>query len=205
MPSSRKYRDLRGRIRRLSITLSPKKFDPTGSYTEREIDRTSAFSVLAHAEIEWYLEEIVFETANKAYDSWRQHGLVTKPLLAVVAYAESHLGRVPQTIPTGTSSDLDDRIKKSLVWFNTYTKRSNHGIRVENILRLLLSVGISEFDIDQAWLATTNSFGQRRGEIAHTSQQVYRPPNPEDELNTVNQIVHGLKDIDGKLLNLRSQ
>ena len=205
MPSSRKYRDLRGRIRRLRINLLPKKFDPTGSYTEREIDRTSAFSVLAHAEIEWYLEEIVFETANKAYGSWHQQGLVTRPLLAMVAYVDSHLGRVPQKFPTGTSRDLDGRIKKSLDWFNAYTRGSNHGIREENILKLLLPVGISEFDIDQAWLATTSSFGKKRGEIAHTSQQVSSPPNPEDELNTVNLIVDGLKDIDNKLLDLRSQ
>ena len=203
MPTSSRYRKLRARIRKLRDHLLPKKFDPTGSYSERQIDRTAAFKLLAHAEIEWYLEEIVVETANWAFDNWQQRGLVTEPLVAMLTYVDGDLGLPPKIRPSGSNRDLDKRLETAKNRLNAYAKGNNNGIREENILRLLLSVGISEVDIDQTWLATTNSFGQRRGEIAHSSKQIYSPPNPEDELNTVNQIVNGLLDIDDKLRRFR--
>lgn len=203
MPSSQRFRDLRARIRRLRNHLLPREFDPTGTYTERQIDRASAFRVLAHAEIEWYLEEIAVETANRAFDNWQVGGTVTVTLLAMIAYTEGTLGLPPTARHSEGGSNLDQRIERAKNRFNSYAKGNNNGIREENILRLLLPVGISETDIDETWLATTNSFGQRRGDIAHTSNQVYTPPNPEDELNTVNLIVDGLRDIDSRLVALQ--
>ena len=209
MSTSRRYRELRARIRKLRDHLLPRKFDPTGTYSERQIDRTAAFKLLAHAEIEWYLEEIVVETANWAFDNWRRNnwrrrGLITEPLLAMLTYVDGHLGLPPRIRPSGSDRDLHKRVEIARNRLNSYAKGNNNGIREENVLRLLLSVGISEVDIDQTWLATTNSFGQRRGEIAHSSRQIYSPPNPEDELNTVNLIIDGLSDIDDKLKGFRS-
>ena len=204
MPGSRRYHDLRSRIRQLRNHLLPKTFDPTGTYNERQLDRARAFRLLVHAEIEWYLEEVAVETANKAFDDWRQRGLVTKLLLAMVAHTDANLGGVPQLNSTGELHDLESRIEKSRNQFNTYAKSRNHGIREEHILRLLLPVGISESDIDQTWLSTTNSFGRSRGEIAHASKHVYNPPDPKNESEIVNQILDGLSDIDVRLLELRS-
>ena len=205
MPTSRRYRELRARIRKLRDHLLPKRFDPIGSYSERQIDRTAAFKLLAHAEIEWYLEEIVVETSNWAFDIWQERGTITEPLLAMLAYMDGQLGLPPRIRPTSSDRDLNEKVEIAKNRLNSYAKGSNNGIREENVLRLLLSVGISERDMDPTWLATTNSFGQRRGEIAHSSRQIYSPPNPEDELNTVNQIVDGLLEIDDKLARFRSR
>ena len=204
MPISSKYRGLRTRIRELRDHLLPKYFDPTGTYTDRQIDRARGFRLLAHAEIEAYLEEVVLETANKAFDAWRQRGVITQPLMSLVAYVELNLGEVPQTKQSGSPRDLNSRIERSKNSFNTYVKSRNHGITERNILRLLLPVGINEFDIDSVWLATTDSFGQSRGLTAHLSNQVYNPPDPRNEYEIVRQILKGLSDVDAQLLYFRS-
>ena len=202
MPLSSRYRRLRSRLRELRSHFLPRSFDPTGTYSERQIDRTRAYKLLAHAEIEWYLEEIVVETANTAFDAWQQRGVITEPLVAMVAYMENTLGAVPTTKST-SQRDLNLRIEQSKNYFNTHVKSRNHGLRERNILRLLLPVGLSEFDIDSFWLATTDSFGQSRGLTAHRSNQVDNRPDPRNEFEIVRQVLEGLSDIDARLLSCR--
>ena len=204
MPSSKSFRDLRSRIRELRNHFLPRKFNPTGTYTDRQFDRVRAFRLLAHAEFEWYLEEITFETANKAFDDWQMRGVVTAPLLAMVAYTDVYPGMGRNTEQTRIDRDLDSRIKDSKNRFNVYAKNRNHGIREKNILTLLLPMGVSQSGIDQTWLSTTDSFGRSRGETAHVSNQVTNLPDPKNEFDIVNQILEGLSDIDLKLLELRS-
>ena len=204
MPVSQRFRELRTAVRQLRNHFLPKQFDPTGTYSERQFDRARAFRLLVHAEIEWYLEEIAFETANKAFDDWQKHGRVTLPLLAMVSFIDARHGKVPQTGTISPSPDLDYRIETSKNRFNAYAKGRNNGIREEDILRLLLPVGVRESDLDRTWLSTTNSFGQSRGKAAHMSKQVYNAPDPKSEFEIVNQILAGLLDIDVKLLKLRA-
>ena len=205
MAGSKRFRELRYRIRQLRNHFLPRTFDPTGTYSERQFDRARAFRLLAHAEIEWYLEQIVFETANKAFDDWKQRGMITLPLLAMVAYVDVHLGGITQPNKNSTQLDLESRIEKSKNRFNTYTKSNNYGIKEEHILRLLLPIGIKESDLDQIWLSTASSFGRTRGETAHVSNKVNNPPDPKNEYDIVNQILQGLLDIDVTLLKLRTQ
>ena len=202
--SSSQYRALRTRIRELRLYLLPKQFNPTGSYSLRQFDRARAFRLLTHAEIEWYLEQVVFETANIAYDIWSTRGIITEPIVAMLAYHEGQTSTTPDTLSSSGRSDLQDRIQKSRDSINTYARIRNHGIRERQILRLLLTVGIKEADIDPVWLSTTDSFGQNRGESAHSSNKVTNPPDPQNELSTVMQVVDGLSNIDELLLSYRS-
>ena len=184
--------------------LLPKAFHATGAYTDRQFDRTRAFRLLAHAEIESYLEDVAFTTANRAFRKWADCGIVTIPLVAMVAYVEKDLGKVPSSHEIGRDTDLGARIRASRDAFNSYAKARNHGIRERDILRLLLPVGVAENDIDSTWLATTNSFGRNRGNTAHNSNQVDHPPDPRNEFEIVKQILEGLSDIDKRLFELRS-
>ena len=195
---------LRSRIRELRNHFLPKLFDPTGSYSARQFDRARAFRLLAHAEIEWYLELISSETANKAYEAWKVRGVITEPLIAMVVYNESPLVKIPETKPSTGQADLNSRIENSRNSFTSYSRSRNNGIRERNILRLLFPVGIREVDIDSTWLSTIDSFGKDRGETAHHSNRVSNPPDPKNEFDKVTQIVDGLVDIDRKLLAFRS-
>ena len=203
MECSSQLRELRARIEQLRQHFLPRTFNPTGTYTKRQFDLARAFRLLVHAEIESYLENIAFDTASKAFDDWNQRQLVTEPLLALVAFVEGSLGDVPKTLSSGSTRDLDRRIQLSRDRFNAYTKGRNHGVRESNVLRLLLPVGISEADIDNTWLSTTNSFAQSRGETAHSSWRVITPPDPQNEYAIVGQILEGLVVIDKKLMTFR--
>ena len=204
MRNSTRVRELRKRIEELRKHFLPRKFEPTGAYTAHQFDRARAFRLLAHAEIEAYLEDMTLEAANKAFDVWQTRGVISPSLIAMVAYVEVNLGDVPTTRNVRGERDLVDRVRRCKDSFNTYVRTKNHGITEKDILKLLLSVGISEHDIDSTWLATTNSFGGSRGKTAHRSNRVDQPPDPLNEMNIVKQILDGLSFIDMKLLEMCS-
>jgi hypothetical protein len=57
MPESSSFAAMRSRIDDLRDIFLPKEFDPTGSYEDDQRTRTIAFRLLAHAEIESFLED----------------------------------------------------------------------------------------------------------------------------------------------------
>ncbi|MFN6033822.1 MAG: hypothetical protein ACK48B_07200, partial [Dolichospermum sp.] len=72
---------------------------------------------------------------------------------------------------------------------------------------LLLPIGINSNDLDpnNTWLANMNTFGQKRGLVAHksaTSYMTIQTPDPANELNTVTQITDELLRIDELINNL---
>ena len=69
--------------------------------------------------------------------------------------------------------------------------RQNHGIKEANILALLLPIGIDTDDLDPAWLATMNTFGEERGLVAHCSatSTTIQAPDPANELDRIEQII----------------
>ena len=210
MPRSKRYQGLRTRIRQLRNHLLPKEFDATGNYTERQIDRASSFMLLSHAEIESYLEDIVVETANSAFDNWKQRGVISKPLIAMLGYSDSSLLLPPHKKSTPQTRVLNDGIETTKQDFNDFVYGRNNGIKATNILNLLLPVGIDEIDIDPLWLGTINTFGSLRGDVAHRTRisntpRVYNAPDPKTEYENVKTIVDGLSTIDKKLLEYRSE
>ena len=77
--------------------------------------------------------------------------------------------------------------------------KENHGVKEANLLALLLPIGISTDDLDPIFLATMNSFGEQRGRFAHSSAATYQtqqPPDPQNELSNITQILSYISDID---------
>ena len=69
---------------------------------------------------------------------------------------------------------------------------------------MLLPIGIAIADIDNTWLATTDSFGRDRGLTAHkAASKVTLLPDPVGERSTVAHVVSGLGVIDQRLSPLR--
>ena len=202
MATSTRFDQLNLRIQELREHLLPGSFDPTGDYDAVQNDRTLSFRLLAHAEIESYLEDIVVETANHAFEAWADRGAITGTLLAMLAYPHSGFLDLPTTKPPNINLDLRDRIERARNQLNRFAMDKNNGILEANILKLLLPVGISEAELDSVWLATADSFGRLRGGTAHRSFRVEIPPDPKNELDIVTQIVDGLTKIDEQLLSL---
>lgn len=183
----------------------PAKFNNTGSYSARKIDRARGFRVLAHAEIESCLEDLVSETVDAAYAAWWLDQQPRTTLVSLMAFCEREFP-ARQALAANTGPDMRDRITTAKNDFLRWVKVENHGIRERNVLKLLLPVGIREAEIETAWLATIDGFGGNRGTTAHQSaRKPQTVPDPKSELETVRAIIEGMIPIDRRLAELRAE
>lgn len=203
MPQSVRFRHLKKELNRLKKQFLP-KINPTGKYTARQLSLTLAYRVLAHAEIESYLEDRAWEVALDAKKVWDSIGETRRSLICLVAFSGQIMDLPPDTLtPKKPAKEVppeklrvSEKIKLSVNYFKKVID-NNHGLKEANILALLLPIGIDSNDLDSAWLATMNTFGKERGSVAHSSSGTIQPPDPASELDRVNQITQELLKIDG--------
>jgi len=196
--SSPRFRELIRRASELRRNLLPRAFSPTGTYKARELDRARGYRLLIHAEVEAFLEDRVRQTANDAIAKWLVDRRLRSCLMSLLAfYLEQEIVSHKQLKDeyAGTNQRLDEALESACDAFNKSVGQNN-GVRERNVLRLLFPVGLKRNEIDPTWLSTIDSFGTRRGEVAHSSVQTQQPPDPKNELDTVKLILKGLADID---------
>jgi hypothetical protein len=210
MPESDRFITLRTQLNRLKDEFIP-EISPTGSYSESQLSRTAAYRVLAHAEIESYLEERAWTIVIDAKKAWKT-GKTTRTLICLLGFSGLTMDQPPDTLkkPSNVSQDNHDKRLEITEKINSAIKSfkkvidNNHGLKEKNILALLLPIGIDSNDLDSAWLATMNTFGEKRGLVAHKSATSYmttQTPDPANELNTVNQITDQFLLIIDELMN----
>lgn len=207
MAASLHYQDLVREHAKICRDLLPKNFDPTGNYPDRVFTATLAYRVLSHAEIESYLEDRAFETALMATKAWKEKGKSSKTLLGLLAFSGQDIESPPISVdlsqPTQPDSwedkiQLSKRIESAMNVFS-YAVKNNHGIKENNVHRLLLPIGIEFHELDPILIADLNSFAEERGEAAHLSSRKNRAKqqiNPKDELFRVKSIIARLIKID---------
>lgn len=207
MSASDHYKELKSELARLRRELLPKRFTLSGNYSPEIVTKTIAYCVLAHAEIESYLEDRARETALAAIEAWNRRKKVSKTLLALLAFSGRTMEEPPHSVypdQPSQSSIWDDKIRLSnkielaMNDFN-HAVMYNHGIKEDNLLRLLLPIGIEVDKLDHLLLADLNSFGGQRGELAHKSQSKYRAKqqiDPKSELAKVLSLLARLVDVD---------
>ena len=206
---SKRFRTLEQELKKLRKYFLPRQFDPQGNYSERQVSLATAYLVLAHAEIESYLEDRVVEIATNSLKIWKNNNQTTITLVSLFAFSGLNLEKPPDSLIVNQQPQiLEEKLKldkKLSKVFGSFRKsvKNNHGIREKNILLLLLPIGVSSDDLDQVWLQEMNDFGAKRGEFAHQSASNYKtrqPPDPKNELEMVNRLLQGLIHID-RLLN----
>lgn len=205
MTRSPRFRQLQKRLTELRNHFVP-PIEPTGVYSDRQYDRVRGYRLLVHAEIESFLEDRVTEIATQSFTRWQTDRRPRTCLTALVAYYDTQFPSVPSSIlrpAQNTTLDLlEARVEKAKTIFVLKTKTKNNGIREEDILALTLPVGVQVTDLDQTWLATIDSFGRDRGLTAHTAGRTQQPPDPATEVQTVSQLVRGLRNVDALLTKL---
>ncbi len=125
-------------------------------------------------------------------------------MLCVVAFSGQEMEPPPDTITPlkGNKNVSLDKLKitkKIDIAIRCFKSviAQNHGIKETNLLKLLLPIGIDSDDLDKVWLLNMDTFGEERGEIAHSSAiKRKQPPNPADELERVKQIIQELERVD---------
>jgi hypothetical protein len=171
---------------------------------------TFAYRVFAHAEIESYLEDRVWHTVLTAKNIWDNQGKASRVLLCVIAFSGQEMEAPPDTITPlkGNKNVSLDKLKITkkidiaIRCFKSVIDQ-NHGIKETNLLKLLLPIGIDSDDLDKVWLLNMDTFGEERGQIAHSSAiKTKQPPNPADELERVKQIIQELEKVDQLITNL---
>lgn len=187
-------------MRALRSELLPRRFDPTGNYTDRVHTRAAGYRLLVHAEIEFCLERIVIGAAHRAVEQWNL-GRIGCTTLSLLTYASAGTAVTSMSTPKlRTLPDLVQILESARDAFVRYAKRSNMGVRRDDVLRLLVPVGIRESEIDAAWLQKIDEFGQSRGSIAHSPNgRVHQPVDPKSEFDTVSDIIEGVRVIDETL------
>ena len=202
MPS-RRFRELTIRIGQLEKLLPA--LSPIGTYTLAEYDFVRSFRLLAHAEIEAFLEDRARSVADDAVRRWHADRRPRRVLLGLLVFHAKSAGLSEQNLrnlSTQPASHISNSIDRAHQQYRTRLSK-NHGIREENLLGILLPLGLEGSDIDTAWLATTDGFGARRGETAHTAIAVQQPLDPQTERQTVKDIVAGLDALDRTLSEVR--
>jgi len=161
--------------------------------------------LLAHAEIESYLEDRAIEVATDAVARWRVDLKAERVILGLIAF---HHSQEPVTrlklkdLHTKNQMHAEETVLKANQRYH-YVLANNHGIKEENVLQLLLPLGVRPSEIDSAWLSTIDSFASARGKTAHKSVKTQQPPDPKTERDNVKQILEGLKEIDKMLGRLK--
>ena len=211
MSKSVRFRVLTKELNRLKKQFIP-KINPTGSYSDRQLALTLGYRVFAHAEIEAYFEDRVREVAINATKNWKSQGKTCRTLICLLAFSgQMREGASDKQSPTKESTKIKEEKIKINEKIDSASKsfhrviNQNHGIKEANLLALLLPIGIDDDDLDTAWLATMNAFGQERGVVAHTSAtsgQTIRVLNPINELRRVEQIIQELLRVDELIDNL---
>ncbi len=206
MPSIR-YRLLSRRINELRRSLLPARFDPTGTYPGRIHERSRAFRLLVHAEFEAFIEDRVADIVDARFRAWKDGRIVSRCLVSLVAYDEGLQSKNHPTSlimpPQRPSPLLEERVEKARDALMFYIKERNHGVKEENLLRLLMPLGMEAHDFDLTWLASINSWAVQRGDYAHQSgTKIQALLDPKEELRTARMLLKGFKEIDSTLARL---
>ncbi|MGZ8935232.1 MAG: HEPN domain-containing protein [Methylobacter sp.] len=199
---------MRSRLAELRNHLLPRKFSPTGVYTDRQLDLARGYRLLVHAEIESYLEDVTRDVVTMAIQDWKNN---QKPSLVLISFLASY--HSSWNIDEEVSNEEIIKIAKSrknvkdsvneiidLAQKQFIQKiKDNHGIKSKNLKTLVLPAGVNVDGLDLTWLTNLDNFGSQRGETAHKTKRATGQINPQDEYSTVKALLKGLEEFDRQI------
>ncbi len=207
------YASLTHRIDELRRHMLPATFSDIGDYTEGERDIALGFRVLAHAEIEHYLEELATSTLDDCAKVFSTSNRVSRVILAFVAsYQAGWATEVGEESPFTANSrakpkeHFSEALNRAIGQYKESIIKGNNGVKAANLKTIFVPLGIdfreSSDEVDQTWLNSINTFGTNRGLTAHKSKRVHNQIDPKSEFDEVDAIVQGLKEFDALVFSL---
>jgi hypothetical protein len=180
--------------------LLPQPFDPLGNYAEREAvqTKTKGFVILAHAEIEAYLEGSAKDVIHYSEIKWKTNGRIAQPLVLLLAYSQKN--PEPSFGKKGVLADPLGKFHKHCekVIADHYKAISdNNGVKEHNVLKMFCPLGLAHSDLSATLLPLLDSFGSLRGVHAHDPiKSVAQILDPETEYKAVGNVLQELKSLD---------
>lgn len=201
--ASARFRALERRLKKLRQRFLPAAFSPTGDYDEKELDHARGYRLLAHAEIEAFIEDRCREIANSTVKKFRLDRRPRAVLLNILSFhPREQLGKEKLKAIHGSKRNYcEEAVTEANTAYNKVLAK-NQGIREDNILKMLLPLGLSPAVIDTTWLNTLDTFGVNRGNTAHTSVGTQQQIDPQDEWKTVESLLKGLEKLDDLMRKL---
>ncbi|RVP97115.1 HEPN domain-containing protein [Sinorhizobium meliloti] len=208
MAKSARFMELRRRLADLRRHMLPANFSPTGDYSDRHLDRARGYRLLAHAEIEAFIEDITLGTAKTAVSNWSSSKKPSDVILCLLAhYHGGYDTGAGEVFPVASRPKTKEAIKEIVqVALKQYVALhdQNHGIREDNFNKLVLPIGIRRDELDPTWLTDLDQFGKRRGDVAHKTVKAHQQIDPRAELQDVNKLLVGLELLDSLVQKLRN-
>jgi hypothetical protein len=209
MPPSTRYELLQQNVTELARSLLPSAADLADlSVDLTKVDgienRTAAFLVLCHAELEAYLEDRSREIAEASEQAWLVHHKITPAAFALMAFYSS--AKLPDAIPKvgdekHERSDLT-RLLQTAVERHLAVIGENHGIKTQHLLSLVVPIGMRFRAIPDTAMAELHAYGAKRGSVAHNSNRVRATLNPREEKDRADRVLVALVDLDSELSKL---
>jgi hypothetical protein len=200
-----RFVELRKRLIELRRRMLPKKFSPTGDYSERQKDHARGYRLLVHAEIESYIEDIAKEVILNAIRKWDDSGKPSQTIIAFLACYHSSWN--PDDIETQSEviklaknrkcmgDCVKDIISAAVGQYMDQLKKNN-GIKKKDLQRILVPTGVDLTTVDQTWLTNLDNFGEARGIVAHKTARANIDIDPKSEHDSIKELMSGLKDLD---------
>jgi HEPN superfamily RiboL-PSP-like protein len=192
MPLSQRLQQLISRLQILEKHFLPQQFSLSGNYSREQDDRTKAYLLLVHAELEAYLEDRARSRVDLAYARWQRTGMCTPVLSRLLVYHQDEFEPISAIKVDKAVNFYLDKVDK------------NHGIKQKNLLSLFLPLGISHQDLDTQLMSACEQLGRKRGQFAHASIKTHQQVDPKTERDNIKKnIIPELKKLDRKLKILR--
>ncbi len=182
---------LRVRIMELRHRLLPARWPLLATPTQSE--RARAFTLLAHAEVETYLENVVLGYVDRRVTEWLVGGSPSMCVVGLVKTAQ----RVVKSADTDQLS-IQDVVLLGKRQLSSYITTRNHGVRERQLSRLFIPIGLELAMLPSGFSQTMDAWGRRRGGYAHQGGFV-AIPTPKSEYDDARQIIDYLVKIDRKL------
>lgn len=201
MSTSKRWRELGRQIDALRAQFLPAVFDPLGQYSNPDHVQAHvrAFLLLAHAEVESFLEDWAKDIARAAERVWNGSGRATLPLVYLFSTHGERIS-VPDSGAVQSKKDMQQKLSEAAVkLFQTFYKHvnDNNGIKEANALSLLAPLGVPAAAFGATLLPNLSSFGALRGEHAHrAARAVTSVLDPETEFNRASDLCKDLEVLD---------
>lgn len=198
---------LKDAIEILSKTYLPDIDASVAIPSDDQQERTRAFVVLAHAEMEWFVEKIAERCAETLATS-AQNGRFSTAAFSLISFSNQ-----PEQGPGGSLGGKKEgrTIAKSFWAANARlvaASQENNGIREKHLAKLLVPLGLGG-RVDAAWLGDIDSFAEHRGRYAHMSMHAKEAAkstiNPQEMLAVCRRIINGSGANTGHLISSMAQ